>query len=329
MEENHIDRFLREEYISRINRVIDYIESNISNELYLDKLAHVANFSPFHFHRIFSAIIGEPLNQFIQRIRLEKAATYLIENPKSSITEIAFDCGFSSSSSFARAFKDYFHMSATEWRLKEYQKKSKNRDTNSKNGKMKSNIRKDGIISSIYINDTSINQGRRSKMINKQTLNVEVKEVSEMHVAYVRHIGPYKGDTALFARLFTKLFKWAGARDLLHFPETKVITVYHDNPDVTDESKLRTSVCITVPEDTKVEGEVGKMVIPGGKYAVAHFEILENEYEDAWNALYGTWLPDSGYQPDDRPPFELYLNDPKEHPKHKHIVDIYMPVKPL
>ncbi len=167
-------------------------------------------------------------------------------------------------------------------------------------------------------------------MIDKKSLNVEVKEIPEMHVAYVRHIGPYKGDPALFERLFTKLFEWAGARDLLHIPETKVMAVYHDNPEVTDESKLRTSMCITVPENTEVEGEVGKMTIPGGKYAIAHFEIDQTEYEDAWNALYGTWLPESGYQPDaDRPAFELYLNNPEEHPEHKHIADIYLPVKPL
>ena len=166
-------------------------------------------------------------------------------------------------------------------------------------------------------------------MVNKLSLDVRVKELPQMHVAYIRHIGPYKGDTALFARLFNKLFAWAGAHDLLNFPDTKVITVYHDNPDITDESKLITSVCVTVPESTKVDGEVGKMTIQGGKYAIAHFEIFENEYEEAWDALYGTWLPESGYQPDDRPAFELYLNDPKEHPEHKHIVDIYMPVTPL
>ena len=161
-----------------------------------------------------------------------------------------------------------------------------------------------------------------------KSINVDVKEIPDMHVAYVRHIGPYKGDAALFDRLFTKLFKWAGARDLLN-SQTKVFSVYHDNPDVTDESKLRTSVCITVPEDTPVEGEVGKMIISGGKYAIGHFEISESEYEDAWNALYGGWLPSSGFQPDDRPPFERYLSDPKEHPEHTHIVDIYLPVKPL
>lgn len=72
-------------------------------------------------------------------------------------------------------------------------------------------------------------------MIDKKSLNVDVKEIPEMHVAYVRHIGPYKGDPALFERLFT----WASARDLLHIPETKVMSVYHDNPEVTDDQQSR------------------------------------------------------------------------------------------
>jgi AraC family transcriptional regulator len=43
----------------------------------------------------------------------------------------------------------------------------------------------------------------------------------------------------------------------------------------------------------------------------------------------GEWLPESGYQPDDRPAYELYHNDPKTHPQGKFIIDICMPVKPL
>ncbi len=73
---------INDEYKSRINNVIDYIESNLKSEMTLDKLADVANFSSFHFHRIFKTIIGETLNQFIQRIRIEKAAALLINNPK-------------------------------------------------------------------------------------------------------------------------------------------------------------------------------------------------------------------------------------------------------
>ena len=167
-------------------------------------------------------------------------------------------------------------------------------------------------------------------MKNKEIrTNVEVKDMPEMHVAYVRHIGPYKGDQALFARLFNKLMAWAGPRGLLRFPETKVLTVYYDNPDITDERKLRTDACITMPEDTQAEGEIGKTTIPAGKYAIAHFEITPDQYQDAWNAVYGGWLPESGYQPEDGPCYELYLNDPKEHPEGKHLVDICVPVKPL
>ena len=118
-------------------------------------------------------------------------------------------------------------------------------------------------------------------------------------------------------------------RGLLHFPETKFITIYHDNPDITDETKLRTDVCLTVPAYTQVDGEIGKAKIPAGKYAVAHFEITPDQYQDAWNAVYGGWLPESGYQPDDGPCYELYLNNPKEHPEGKHIVDICVLVKPL
>ncbi len=166
-------------------------------------------------------------------------------------------------------------------------------------------------------------------MIDKAQLQVEVKDMAEKHVAYVRHIGPYKGDTELFKNLFGKLMNWAGPRGLLKFPETQMLTIYNDDPEITDENELRIEACITIPEDAPVEDDIGKMNVPGGKYAVAHFEISDREYEDAWNTVFGEWLPESGYQHDDRPCYELYLNNPEDHPEHKHIVDICIPVKSL
>ncbi|MBN2411526.1 AraC family transcriptional regulator [candidate division KSB1 bacterium] len=325
-------KYTRHEYISRINRVIDYIESNIDKELTLENLAGVANFSRFHFHRIFQSMVGETLNHFIQRIRLEKAALQLIQNPKKSITEIAFDCGFSGSATFARAFKDFHRMSASEWRAGGYQQDRNIRKTDSNTGKKESNTGKEKKYSSNYITGVTVNQNqRRNLMFDNKSIqaDVKVKHMPEFHVAYIRYIGPYKGNTALFENLFGRLFKWAGPRDLIKHPETKVLCVYHDDPEITEEAKLRTSVCISVPEDTPVEGEIGKMLIPGGKYAVARFELSADEYQQAWNAVCGGWLPDSGYQPDDRPCFELYHNDYREHPKRKSIVDICIPVKPL
>ncbi len=322
--------FLREEYAARINRVIDYIEANIGKDLSLAELAGVAHFSPFHFHRIFSAMVGETLNGFIWRIRVEKAADKLISNPKKSITEIALECGFSGSSTFARAFREAFHMSARQWRSGGYLQASKHGKTDRKESQVISNVRKDFDVHPYYIENMNKQLWRVEMKPNKELIaSVEVKGIAEIHVAYIRHIGPYAGDQQLFGNLFNRLCTWAGPRGLLRFPETKFITIYYDNPDITDENKLRTDVCITVPADTQVDGEVGKATIPAGKYAVAHFEINPEQYGDAWNAVYGGWLPESGYQPDDRPCFEIYLNDPKEHPEGKHVVDIYAPVKPL
>ena len=326
MVQGNRQKYLRETYIARINRVIDYIESNICSDLSLEELADVAHFSPFHFHRIFRAMVGEPLNGFIQRVRIEKAASKLIANPRKPITEIAFESGFSSSSAFARAFKLVFQMNASQWRSKQ---QGKNSILDSKKCKAERNPGQDFEVNLHYNVENNKQIWRIIMTDRKLQTNIEVKDMPERHVVYVRHIGAYQGNTELFGSLFQKLMTWAGPRGLLNFPETKMLSVYHDSPDITDESKLRTDVCITVPENTEVDGEIGKETIPGGKYAVGHFEISVDQYEDAWNTIFGGWLPQSGYQCVDGPCYELYLNDPSQHPEGKCIVDIYVPVKPL
>lgn len=318
------------EYVHRINRVIDYIEKNIDKSLSIEELADVANFSRFHFQRLFGIFVGESLYRFILRIRLEKAASLLISNPKKSITEIAIDCGFSGSSTFARAFKDFFKISASEFRNKK-NPKGINRKTESTIRKTLSNVRKDFEVNVKYFSGVSQNISWSVKMNKAAKIKTEVKieELESFTVAYIRHIGAYKGNEELFGKLFDKLCTWAGPRDLIHVPETKFLTVYHDNCEITEEDKLRISVCISVPKETPVEGEIGKMEVPGGKYAVGKFEIFGNQYQEAWDCIYGGWLPNSGYQLDDRPCFELYLGSPEEHPEKKHVFKIYAPVKPL
>ena len=166
-------------------------------------------------------------------------------------------------------------------------------------------------------------------MKDENQTTAQAKEFSERHVAYLRHIGRYKGDGELFGRLIGKLMKWAGARGLINFPDTQLLVVYHDDPQVTEDGKLRTSVCLTIPKDTPVDGEFGKMTVHGGAYAVAGFELANDEFQQAWDMVYGVWLPDSGYQPDNHPCLEIYHNDPEEHLENKHVVDICIPVIPL
>ncbi len=301
----------RKTYIGRINKVVDYIDQNIDEPLNLETLAEVANFSPYHFHRLFSAFVGETLNQFVKRLRCEKAASMLLNNRSRAMAEISDLCGFSSQAAFARAFKEYHKMSATEFRMA---------DNNSKNRKTESNNGKSDLTSASYLRNINYNQKRRKEMETK----IEVKEMPALDLIYVRHIGQFN----LIGQAFEKLMKWAGPRGLLKFPQTKTVTVYHDDPNVTDIEKVRQSACITVDEEVKTEGEIGKISVPAGKYAVGRFEISELEFEAAWNSMCH-WLSESGYQPEDGSPYELYHNDHMQHPERKFILDICLPVKPM
>jgi len=319
---------LRNEYIFRINKVLDYIDANMSDDLSLDVLSKVANFSSYHFHRIFSSIVGEPLLKYIQRIRLEKAALILVSNSKYPIGYIGSMCGFENQSSFSRAFQMHFGFSASELRNDKSLLESKNSKTESKKCKTDSKVRKESFDPMTYTSGVE-NNTIDSYVPNARPTSIDVKNSHEMVVAYIRVIGTFHGEHDVFQKALLRLMRWAEIRDLIQFPETKILSLYHDNPDITDDDRLRTSLCISVPEQTKVEGEIGKMTIPGGKYAIAHFTLNAMEFKSAWDFIWGEWLPDSGYQPDDRPCFEVYMNNPNEHPEHKSIVDIYIPIKPL
>ena len=106
--------FDRLEYEKRVNLVIDHVSAHLAEDLSLEGLARVAAFSPFHFHRIFRAISGETLFAFVQRLRLERAASALRYHGDRSILAVALDHGFSSAATFARAFKAHFGMVVLE-----------------------------------------------------------------------------------------------------------------------------------------------------------------------------------------------------------------------
>src|SRR5450755_4372970 len=82
------------DYAQRIDRVTDHLRANLHRPLKLAELAKIACFSEFHFHRIFTAVSSETLNNFTNRLRLEKAAR-LLRYSEQSLTDIALDCGFS------------------------------------------------------------------------------------------------------------------------------------------------------------------------------------------------------------------------------------------
>jgi AraC family transcriptional regulator len=309
-------------YISRINRVIDYIKSNLEGDLSLENLSSIANFSKFYFHRIFKSVTGENLNSCVGRMKIEKSAFMLIYNPSLSITSIAFDSGFSSPAVYSREFKAHFKLSPSQWRL----------EKKSKICKVDRNICKEPQETEIYIEFSKHKPNWGITMQNQNTLNIQVRSIPEMPIAYIRHHGAYNPlDKKLFQSLFSKLISWAAPRDLFNPPLTKAMTIFSSgHPETTAPDHLSVDVAISIEKEVAVEGEVGKRVIPGGQYAVISIiEATMEECGEAWNTLFNIWLPNSGYQPGEGAYYINHLNDPEQHPKKLNTVEMYLPVKPL
>ncbi|HDX9655959.1 AraC family transcriptional regulator [Bacillus toyonensis] len=290
----------RNEYLKRIYKVQDYIESNINNSLLIEELADVAGFSKFHFHRIFKGMTEEPLSRYVNRLKLERATHLLTYRPDMTITDIAYHFGFTDSAVFSRTFKSHYGVSPSQYR-----------NHNSKNCK--------DVREAIQYNECKKVRGE-----------VEIVTKDKVNVAYKRYVGTYKELAIEFPKMIEKLFHYATEQNYHVFGDTKVLTIYHDHHEFTEDTHLRTSLCITIPDGSAVEtSEIGIMAIPPGKYAIGHFEISQDEYKGAWGFLYGEWLPNSGYKPRDSYPFEVYKNDPRKHPENKHIVEIYVPIEPF
>ena len=303
----------RKEYIYRINKVVDYIDQHLNEDLDLKTLANVAGFSPFHFHRIFSALTNETLNGFIRRLRAEKAARMLVNDPEMPVSEVSDVCGYSSMPVFCRTFKEVFGVSAIDFREWKMNEISKIRQSMSKEGQYYSMAKSELCF-------VELNEERKNFM----KTNIEVKEMPALKLLYVRHVGAFDQ----IGGAYEKLMKWAGPRGLLNNPSLKTVTVYHDDPSITSIENVRQSACITIDDSVKGEGEVGRLDIPGGKYAVGRFEIGVEGFADAWNTMC-QWFSESGFQPDDGLYYELYHNNIEEDHAKRFVLDICIPVKSL
>jgi len=110
-----------------VNKSLAYIYKHIDTNITLDELAKLNSVSKYHFHRIFKEETGEKLFERINSIRLQKAANLLISNSYSTISEIREQSGYSSHSSFIKAFKNRFGFTPTQWKnggFLEYSKKN-------------------------------------------------------------------------------------------------------------------------------------------------------------------------------------------------------------
>lgn len=300
----------RAEYARRLRRVLAHIDAHLAAPLVLKDLAEVAHFSPYHFHRLFAAWMGETLGDYLRRRRLEVAAARLRADPALPVLNAALDVGFGSGEAFARAFKQHFGSPPSAWRLQAdgAQRNPGQGDRNPDQAPAR-RCRDDGSL---------INP------LEKLTMNVTLIDLPEVRVAYLRYTGPYGPKLSEFwARRF---MPWAQAQGL---DGRTLYGISHDDPAITPANECRCDCAVEVDAGFLPPGDAHVTTLPGGRYAALHFEGAGAEIGDAWSKLFGVWLPDSGLQVDARPCFERYDPARLSPAPGRFVCDICIPVRPL
>lgn len=290
-------------YLNRLNMVLTYIHQNLQQDLSLLRLSSVAAFSPFHFHRIFKSYLGENVNDYVNRIRLERSARLLSVNRRTPVTDIALDCGFSSSSVFSRAFKQYYGVSPSDFR--------KNR-----NPYHISNNCKEVESLDLYT------ESNHYSNLKENPMKVEIVRYPSYKVAYCRHLEGYEKGIASdqITEAFSKVAAWMEVNRLFR-ENTLCLGIYYDYQDLTPAKKRCYDAAFTIPEEIQAgNDEIGIQTLEGGTYAVVTVEVdntSESSFAEAirlmdqgFDYIYGHWLAEHNVELEDRPCLEIYRTGP-------------------
>jgi AraC family transcriptional regulator len=288
------------DYAERILVVLVHIQNHLDHDLNLDDLAELACFSPFHFHRIFRGMVGEPVREHIRRLRLERAALQL-KGGELSITEVALAAGYNTHEAFTRAFHARFGQSPSDYR----------------------HTHQSAAPTGVHYSPDGIVTGFNPLSAKGENMEAKITDIEPMRVAFVRHIGPY----AEVGKAWEQLCQWAGPRGLLG-PQMKMLAMSHDDPEVTPPEKLRYDACIVVGSDVKPDGNVGVHQIPGGRYATTTHCGAYTRLSETYSALLGQWMPANDLEPAlGQPALEFYLNDPQQTPEDELRTAICVPLR--
>lgn len=279
----------RSNYTRRINRVVNHLAAHPAERFSIAQLAELANFSDFHFHRLFKAYTGETPAELARRLRLERAAADLIYQREPSVTDLALTLGFSSSANFTKAFSAYFGVAPSRYAASRLTYKNANKSA--KNSKL-------GKAPTSQDEDTSVNA------LDNPGLDVAIEEQALVHLAYIRHVGPYQPE--IISALFARLQDWAEADR-----QTSDLTwgITWSDSSVAEPETWRYDAAMSVTADTQASDGIDVQTLAAGKLAVLKLTLTPPDYSPiaiAWDYLLGEWLPDSGWQPAHRPSFERY-----------------------
>ncbi len=306
-------------HIRAVNAAIDYIHGHLDDPLPLEAVARTAAFSPYHFHRIFKAVAGENLSDYVRRARIERAERWLVFREDLPLRDVALECGFPSLSVFSRAFKDVRGLTPTEYRLR-YAMRADREETLAEQRfrREMTAMAPDSPIGGIE---------RVLAYARREARRANVRHLPDTTVVFTRHLGIARGAVnPSLARSFDATFDALRRQGRLS-ASAVAIGASRDSPYTTPSHLCRYDACVAVDEAAGAVPGIESQVLPGGKYAVL---AISDTAAVSWligDLLVQQWLPASGYRLDvERPFLEIYRNNPAQDPLGRVIIDLCVPI---
>ncbi len=256
------------------NDTMYYIYTHIETHISIDELSRDRGVGKFHLQRLFKEIFGKNIHESIQSIRLQKAANLLLTNKYSTVSETANACGYSSHSSFIKAFTKRFGMTPKLWR-------------------------EDGYKAYSYL----ILQQSKSAMESMADFSHITPEIVKMPVFesyYIRN----QGYNVNIKETWQKLQAWILSNDIQNYTQ---IALLHDNPAITPLNECQYIACIVLPKGTRVQSSRLPMFkISNGVYAKFDFKGEHGDMLRFIHWVYHEWLVASQYETTTKPSYVIY-----------------------
>jgi len=251
------------------NQAVGYILEHVGENPTVDQVADYCHFSKFYFSRRFKAETGESPYAFIRRARLEESAFRLKTEPERTVTDIGWDCGYSSAN-YSTVFRQRFGAGPVDFR---------------RNARQAS-----------FQHPFCHNREAGLSALEELGGAVRYRDLPPLTVVYERHIGDYHDLSRQWSGFMEAhcSLRTAGSRFL--------VRSFHD-PAITGAARCVYDLCMTVDPDCRAE-ELS--VLPGGPHIVYPFRGPVWHIYTVYQVIFNLWLPQAGRRLSELGSYDLY-----------------------